>query len=224
MRVLGLIPARGGSKSIPRKNLVDLGGLPLIQWTIQSALDSNLTRVVVSTDDDEISEVSESLGAEGPFKRPAELSSDLTLSIDVVLHALDVLAEEFDAVMMLQPTSPFRTSTDIENAIKIIGDASSVISVVPVEGTHPARMKFVEDGVLIDPPFAETIENMPRQDLRPMYIRNGAIYLTRVSDLRHRTFKGALSRALIMPKERSINIDTSFDLALARVALSIGTL
>ena len=224
MRVLGLIPARGGSKSIPRKNLVDLGGLPLIQWTIQSALDSNLTRVVVSTDDDEISEVSESLGAEVPFKRPAELSSDLTLSIDVVLHALDVLAEEFDAVMMLQPTSPFRTSTDIENAIKIIGAASSVISVVPVEGTHPARMKFVEDGVLIDPPFAETIENMPRQDLRPMYIRNGAIYLTRVSDLRHRTFKGALSRALIMPKERSINIDTSFDLALARVALSIGTL
>ncbi len=224
MRILGLIPARGGSKSIPRKNLVDLGGLPLIQWTIQAALDSNLTRVVVSTDDDEIAEISQSLGAEVPFKRPAELSSDLTLSIDVVLHALDVIEEEFDAVMMLQPTSPFRTSTDIENAIKIIDDASSVISVVPVEGTHPARMKFVEDGVLIDPPFAETIENMPRQELRPMYIRNGAIYLTRISDLRHRTFKGALSRALIMPKKRSINIDTGFDLALARVALSIGML
>jgi CMP-N,N'-diacetyllegionaminic acid synthase len=224
MRVLGLIPARGGSKSIPRKNLVDLGGVPLIQWTIQAALGSNLERVVVSTDDDEIAEISQSLGAEVPFKRPAELSSDQTLSIDVVLHALDVLEEDFDAVMMLQPTSPFRTSIDIESAIKIIEDASSVISVVPVEGTHPARMKFVEDGVLIDPPFAETIENMPRQELRPMYIRNGAIYLTRVSDLRHRTFKGALSRALIMPKERSINIDTGFDLALARVALSNGML
>ena len=224
MRVLGLIPARGGSKTIPRKNLVDLGGVPLIQWTIQAALGSNLERVVVSTDDDEIAEISKSLGAEVPFKRPAELSSDQTLSIDVVLHALDVLEEDFDAVMMLQPTSPFRTSIDIEGAIKIIDGASSVISVVPVEGTHPARMKFVEDGVLIDPPFAETIENMPRQELRPMYIRNGAIYLTRISDLRHRTFKGALSRALIMPKERSINIDTGFDLALARVALSNGML
>ena len=224
MRVLGLIPARGGSKSIPRKNLVDLGGVPLIQWTIQAALGSNLERVVVSTDDDEIAEISKSLGAEVPFKRPAELSSDQTLSIDVVLHALDVLEEDFDAVMMLQPTSPFRTSIDIEGAIKIIDGASSVISVVPVEGTHPARMKFVEDGVLIDPPFAESIENMPRQELRPMYIRNGAIYLTRISDLRHRTFKGALSRALIMPKERSINIDTGFDLALARVALSNGML
>ena len=224
MRVLGLIPARGGSKSIPRKNLVDLGGVPLIQWTIQAALGSNLERVVVSTDDDEIAEISKSLGAEVPFKRPAELSSDQTLSIDVVLHALDVLEKDFDAVMMLQPTSPFRTSIDIEGAIKIIDGASSVISVVPVEGTHPARMKFVEDGVLIDPPFAETIENMPRQELRPMYIRNGAIYLTRISDLRHRTFKGALSRALIMPKERSINIDTGFDLALARVALSNGML
>jgi CMP-N-acetylneuraminic acid synthetase len=126
--------------------------------------------------------------------------------------------------MMLQPTSPFRTSLDIENAIKIIDGASSVISVVPVEGTHPARMKFIEDGVLIDPPFSETIENMPRQELRPMFIRNGAIYLTRISDLRNRTFKGTLSRALIMPKERSINIDNSFDLALARVALTNGML
>lgn len=126
-------PSSWRFKIYSSQNLVDLGGLPLIQWTIQAALGSNLTRVVVSTDDDEISDFSRSLGAEVPFKRPAELSSDITLSIDVVLHALDVIEEEFDAVMMLQPTSPFRTSTDIENAMKIIDGASSVISVVPVE-------------------------------------------------------------------------------------------
>lgn len=222
MRVLGLIPARGGSKSIPRKNLVDLGGRPLIAWTIQAALGSNLTRVVVSTDDGEIADISKALGAEVPFRRPVELSSDSSLSIDVVLHALSELDEEFDAVMMLQPTSPFRTLIDIESAIEIIGDASSVISVVPVGGTHPARMKFIEDGILIDPPFAEAFENMPRQELRPMFIRNGAIYLTRIADLRKRTFKGAISQALVMPQDRSINIDTDFDLRLAKVALSYG--
>lgn len=220
MRVLGLIPARGGSKSIPRKNLVDLGGRPLIAWTIQAALGSNLTRVVVSTDDGEIADISKALGAEVPFRRPVELSSDSSLSIDVVLHALSELDEEFDAVMMLQPTSPFRTLIDIESAIEIIGDASSVISVVPVGGTHPARMKFIEDGILIDPPFAEAFENMPRQELRPMFIRNGAIYLTRIADLKKRTFKGAISRALVMPQERSINIDSYFDLRLAKEALS----
>ena len=224
MKVLGLIPARGGSKSIPGKNLVDLGGLPLIQWTIQAALGSSLSRVVVSTDAQEIATVSQSLGAEVPFMRPTELSSDSALSIDVVLHALDVLAEEFDAVMMLQPTSPFRTTSDIDAAIKIIDGASSVISVVPVEGTHPARMKFIENGILIDPPFAETTENMPRQELRPMFIRNGAIYLTRTPEIRNRTFKGSLSRALIMPKERSINIDSYFELSIARTTLTNGLL
>ena len=224
MRVLGLIPARGGSKSIPRKNLVDLGGLPLIQWTIQAALGSSLTRVVVSTDSEEIATVSQSLGAEVPFIRPIELSSDSTLSIDVALHALDVLDEEFDAVMLLQPTSPFRTASDIDSAINIIDGASSVISVVPVDGTHPARMKFIENGLLIDPPFAETTENMPRQELRPMFIRNGAIYLTRTPELRNRTFKGSLSRALVMSKERSINIDSFFELAIARATLTNGLL
>lgn len=224
MKVLGLIPARGGSKSIPRKNLVDLGGLPLIQWTVQAALGSSLTRVVVSTDSEEIATVSQSLGAEVPFTRPIELASDSTLSIDVVLHALDALGEEFDAVMLLQPTSPFRTASDIDAAINTIDGASSVISVVPVDGTHPARMKFIESGLLIDPPFAETTENMPRQELRPMFIRNGAIYLTRTPEIRNRTFKGSLSRALVMSKERSINIDSFFELAIARATLTNGLL
>lgn len=222
LKVLGLIPARAGSKSILNKNLVNLGEKPLISWTISAALASKLDRVVVSTNDRQIAEVSQKYGAEVPFERPTNLSEDSSLSIDVVLHALEVLEHEFDAVMLLQPTSPFRTSEDINLALDLFPDVSSVISVVPVDGNHPARMKFIQDGFLIDPPFSEEVENMPRQKLTPMFIRNGAIYLTRVSVLKSRTFKGSRCRALVMSKERSLNIDTSFDLLIARAMLDGG--
>ena len=222
MKVLGLIPARGGSKSIANKNLVDLGGCPLIKWTIDAASKSSLSRVVVSTENQEIAETCRSLGAEVPFVRPDSLASDDAQSIDVVLHALEALVEQFDAVMLLQPTSPFRTHDDINLALTMNHDGASVISVVPVDGTHPARMKFIEDGFLVDPPFVEEVENMPRQNLRPMYIRNGAIYLATVNDLKSRTFKGSKSRALVMQKERSLNIDSQFDLIVARAMVSGG--
>ena len=222
MKVLGLIPARGGSKSIPNKNLIDLGGRPLIKWTIDAAKKSSLSRVIVSTENDEIAGVSKSFGVEVPFTRPISLAQDKSQTIDVVLHALSVIDEQFDAVMLLQPTSPFRTSDDIESALALFDKTSSVISVAAVDGTHPARMKYLENGLLIDPLFVEEVENMPRQNLRPMYIRNGAVYLTSVSDLNKRTFKGESSWALVMPKERSINIDSQFDLLLARMMLDRG--
>ncbi len=143
MKVLGLIPARGGSKSIANKNLVDLGGCPLIKWTIDAASKSSLSRVVVSTENQEIAETCRSLGAEVPFVRPDSLASDDAQSIDVVLHALEALVEQFDAVMLLQPTSPFRTHDDINLALTMNHDGASVISVVPVDGTHPAvKMGF----------------------------------------------------------------------------------
>ncbi len=220
MKVLGLIPARGGSQAIKRKNMVDLGGIPLIEWTIRTALGTSLSRIIVSTDDQEIAEFSQNVGCEVPFIRPNELATGSALAIDVVNHALDFVGEEFDAVMMLQPTTPFRNKEDIENAIKIIGDSSSVISVVSVEGAHPARMKYIEEGILIDPLFAEKVENMPRQELREVFIRNGAIYLTKVPFLRKMTFKGTESLALVMPPERSINIDSEFDLKVARAIFS----
>ena len=225
MNVLGLIPARAGSKSIPKKNLVDLGGRPLIAWTIESAVNSSLSKVIVSTDSIEIAAACKSLGAEVPFMRPEKISKDDSLSIDVVIHALDTLEEDFDSVMLLQPTSPFRSVSDINNAIQLLAEADSVISVEAVEGMHPARMKFVNtDGYLVDPLFAEEVENMPRQQLSPLYIRNGAIYLTKIDSTRQRTFKGAKSRALIMPSSRSINIDSEFDLQIARALLAGGLL
>ena len=222
MRILGLIPARGGSKSIRNKNLIDLGGRPLIAWTINSAKESELLDVIVSTDSPEIAKVAKDFGAQVPFLRPDRLSGDEILSIDVVLHALENIKEKYQAVLLLQPTSPFRSSTDINDAIEMFNETTNVISVVDVGGNHPARMKFIKDDLLIDPPFGEEVENMPRQKLQPVYIRNGAIYLTNLVDLKNRTFKGSRCRALIMPKVRSLNIDSEFDLTIARAMLSQG--
>lgn len=226
MTILGIVTARGGSKGIPRKNLVDLGGRPLLAWTAESALASRLDRVVLSTEDDEIAAVGRSLGLEVPVPRPAELAGDGALSIDVVLHMLAAVDDsDVHAVMLLQPTAPLRTTADIDGVIDLFEreQPDSVISVVPVDGHHPARMKFIEDGELIDPPYVEAYENQPRQELRPVYIKNGAVYLTRREVIEARSFKGARALAWVMPHERSVNIDGLFDLGIAR-AIVDGTL
>jgi CMP-N,N'-diacetyllegionaminic acid synthase len=218
MKVLGIIPARGGSKGLPRKNIKKLAEKPLIAYSIESAIHSNLTDVIVSTDDTEIKQVSESLGALVPFLRSEVLSNDTAKSIEVAMHALKFMEEYnnfiYDAIMLLQPTAPFRTSEDINRCLEIIAqydDADSVISVVDVEAHHPARMKFVENGILIDPPFCEKHENQNRQELTPMFIRNGSIYLTRRNTILNGSFKGKKSMAYIMPAVRSANIDTLND-------------
>lgn len=217
MDILGLVPARGGSKGIPCKNIIDLGGKPLLAWTSDVALSSSLKRVILSTDDREIADIGRQLGLEVPFLRPAALATDDARSIDVVLHALDALGVQPDAVMLLQPTTPFRTVADIEGSIGLLAsDVDSVISVAAVGGHHPGRMKLVKDGWLVDPPFAERVEGQPRQTLAPLYIKNGAIYLTRSAVLRAGFFQGTRSRAWEMPSERSVNVDGHIDLVLAR--------
>lgn len=220
MIVWGIVPARGGSRGIPRKNIIDLGGKPLLAWTAETALASSLQRVILSTEDPEIAEVGRASGLEVPFLRPPELATHDAKSIDLVLHALDTLDGEPDAVMLLQPTTPFRDIRDIEGSIALLEshpDTDSVISVAPVGGHHPARMQFIEDGVLVNPPFAEAVEGTPRQFLEPLYIRNGAIYLTRTAVIRSAgSFRGATSRAWVMPPERSVNLDDEIDLIVAR--------
>jgi len=218
MKILGIIPARGGSKGVLGKNIKLLGGEPLITHTIKAALKSNLTKVIVSTDDDDIEKVAMEAGAEVPFKRPADLASDTAKSIDVAKQALLEMEKidgiVYDAIMLLQPTAPFRSVYDINKSIELLEsdkDADSVISVVDVEGHHPARMKYIENGVLIDPPFKEAYENQNRQELTPMFIRNGAIYLTKRESILADSYKGRKSLALIMPLENSINIDTIRD-------------
>ncbi len=217
MKVLGIIPARGGSKGVRRKNIKILNGKPLIEYTINSAINSELSRIIVSTDDIEISNFANSLNIETPFKRPANLSSDQASSLDVAIHGLLETEKidniKYDAVMLLQPTTPFRTKDDINSAIEIIrnNNVDSVISVVNVGGNHPARMKYIKNNRLIDPPFCEIVENQNRQELEPMYIRNGAIYLTKRSVLLNKSFKGQDSYAYVMSENTSVNIDTQKD-------------
>lgn len=226
MNILGIIPARGGSKGVIGKNQKMLSDKPLIQYTIETALQSNLSDVIVSTDDENIAAISRALGIKVPFIRPTEFASDNAESIDVAIHALNfmenLIKKSIDAIMLLQPTTPFRSIDDINNAIKLLSqhkDADSVISVVDVEGHHPARMKFINDGVLIDPVFCEKVENQNRQELDKMYIRNGAIYLTKSDVILNRSYKGNKCMALLMPNSRSINIDTETDFKLAEWTL-----
>ncbi len=226
MSVVALIPARGGSKGIPRKNLAPLAGKPLITWTIEAALASkNLTRVIVSTDDTEIAEVARQHGADAPFLRPPELAADDSGALGVALHALDWLAKnaggEPEYLLLLQPTSPLRMTADIDAAIELARarDADAVLSVCEAV-PHPYLARSVhENGAISD--FIPVPEaSGPRQGFPPAYFLNGAIYLNRCVSLRAtRSFQPSGALALRMPLERSLDIDTPLDLLIADAVL-----
>lgn len=221
---LALVVARGGSTSIPRKNLAPLAGRPLIAWTIEAALRCPaIDRVVVSTDDGEIAAVAREHGAETPFIRPPELARDDTPTMPVVLHALQQLSAEGyvpGSVMLLQPTSPLRTSADINAAIALAQErsADSVVS-VSLAASHPHLAKRITtDGRLED--FMAHPPVVRRQDLEPVYALNGAIYLIRREPLvESQTFYGPKTYAYVMPSERSIDVDTEWDLRLCDLIL-----
>ena len=227
MRVLGLIPARGGSKGVPRKNICMVAGKPLLQYTAEAALGAQrLDRVVLSTDDKEIADVGRRCGVDVPFVRPAALAQDTTLMLPVVQHAirmLDAAGDHFDAVCLLQPTNPLRRACDIDDAVAMLErtHADSVISFVEVSDSHPARMTYLTtDGRVIAPPFAETVEGQRRQDLPRVYLREGSIYLTRTPVIMERnSLRGDHCQAIVVSKERACNIDSTFDLFIAEQLL-----
>ncbi len=228
--VIGIIPARGGSKGVPRKNIAPLGGRPLIEYTIKASQESRLlTSCIVSTDDVEIAEVCRQSGANVPFLRPAELASDTAKAQDVALHALEHVTSDapFDYVLLLQPTAPFRTGEDIDAAIRLAveHDADSVVSFTPEETHHPYYMYFVEEGGGADlPTVRQAYEyelGTPRQQFPPAVYRNGAIYLTRASFLRERcSFISDDVIPYMMPASRSVNIDAQEDVLYAEFLLS----
>lgn len=224
-RSIGMIPARGGSRGLPRKNIAPLGGKPLIAHTIEAArAASSIDRIIVSTDDPEIAAVARKFGAEVPFLRPPELAGDATPSLCVMQHALTHLrlAEgcEPEIVVLLQPTSPLRGPSDIDKAVSMLEEtgADSIVSVCASEH-HPAWMKRVEAGRVY--PFLEDgPEYTRRQDLPPVYRLNGAIYVTRPRIvIEENRILGPDTRAFVMNAESSVDIDSALDLQLASVIL-----
>lgn len=227
MKVLGLITARGGSKGLPGKHLRLLGGKPLIVWTIEAALRApELGRVMVSTDDPQIAAVCREHGADVPFLRPAELASDTSPHILTSEHALRWVEQEEGALpdycLLLQPTSPLRTTADIRESIALAGERRpvAVVGVTPA-AHHPAHLFNLDSGSVLTPCLPADTSYKRRQDLPPVLAVNGAIYLNRTTDLlRDRTYTPPGALAHVMPRERSVDVDTEWDLAIAEMWLA----
>lgn len=228
MKVLAVVPARGGSKGVPGKNVRPLVGRPLLAYTSDCIRASRrITRALLSSDDAEILAVGRQLGLEAPFVRPASLAGDHVPSADVALHALGHVEQEegevYDAVVLLEPTAPLRTAEDIDAALDALlaSDADSVVSVCRVEAPHPGKMQVIEGGVL--KPFMPDIwrDGIPRQKLFPVYFLNGAVYAVRREILqRTGSLWGARTLAYVMPPERSVNIDAALDFRIAEALLT----
>ncbi len=222
-KILGLIPARGGSKGVKDKNIIDLCGRPLISYTIEAANKSRyIDNVVVSTDSEKIAKVAKAAGAEVPFLRPAELASDTSKTIDSVLHAINTLGgmgQKFDVVVLLQPTQPLRTAEDIDAAIEYYFSSGErdLVSVSEVDD-HPILMRrFGEDGQMYH--LLEGSSTCRRQDMDCYYRVNGCIYINQILRLNDKTSFNDNELGFIMPREKAVDIDEMKDLYIAEYYL-----
>ena len=219
-RILAIIPARGGSKGIPKKNIIDLLGNPLLYYSIKSAKESKyIDKVIISTDDDEIAEIGKKLGADVPFLRPEEISGDKAKSIDAFIHAikeLEKLEEKYDYILLLQNTSPLRQSWHIDEAIeKLIESGERSLVAVSEVTEHPCIMRTLNEK-------NETFNllnmsgDMRRQDFSPIYLVNGAIYIQKNDEyLNLDTNLNGGKLAYVMAREYSVDIDEYLDLDIA---------
>jgi CMP-N-acetylneuraminic acid synthetase len=227
MRILALITARGGSKRIPGKNLRSLGGRPLIVWSIDAAKGiPEICDILVSTDDDAIAEVARNAGALIPWLRPADLASDTAKSVDVALHALDWYEKEFGAVdglLLLQPTSPFRSHETIVRGIALFRqhDRQPVVAISPAD-SHPMWC-FRVDGMAMRPFIEGSGLHVRSQDLPPAYVVNGAFYLFTPKHLRRyrSLYSDDMIPLIIERPEESLDIDTEWDWKMAEAVLRL---
>jgi len=237
LNILAIIPARGGSKSVPRKNIKELAGKPLIAWTIDEAKKSKyLTRTIVSTDDEEIAKVARKYGAEVPFLRPEEISGDRAKDIEFLLHAVKFLKEKEnyipDIVVLLRVTAPLKTVKNIDEGIELLiktpeADATRPIVEAP---KHPYKMwKISEDKKWIEPFLPKSFTGMdepyngPRQALPQVYCHTGAMDIMRLKTITElKSTSGKKLAYFFMKPEESINIDTSMDFKMAEVLMEEG--
>jgi len=220
--VLALIPARGGSKGVPRKNIREIAGKPLLAWTTIEAQKSRyIDRLVLSSEDDEIIAVGKEWGCEVPFRRPAELARDESPADLAVQHALENLPR-YDYVMLLQVTSPLRTAMDIDGSLEKCASrqAKGCVTVTEVEKS-PYWMYTVDELDRIYPLMSSEYRTKRRQDLPTIYVLNGAVFLSQTEHyLRARTFQTPETIAYKMPAERSLDIDTELDFKIIESILT----
>ncbi len=212
MKLLGLIPARGGSKAIPYKNSRLLSGKPLLNWSIESALASpSLDHVVVSTDDECLAQLALEAGANVPFLRPSEFATDTSPGIDSAIHALEKLPD-FTHILYLQPTSPLRSTADIEGIISFskYHSCESIVSLCET-ANHPAWMFDITEKFYLRPLLQSSFPLL-RQNIPPTYVLNGALYFaSRDFLMREKTFITSSTLGYVMPSDRSVDIDTMED-------------
>jgi len=222
-RIAALITARGGSKGIPKKNIIKLCGKPLIHWTVESAVKSKyVDKIFLSTDNDEIINSVKKFTVEVPFKRPKNLSSDKATSTDVILHFIDWMKKsgnDFDTLLLLQPTSPFRKPEHIDSSIKKFLGSREALSLISV--TENIKSPYLSRKISADG-FVENLFNVKsekrRQDIPVTYYINGAIYLISIKNFeKYRTFQTPKTLSYIMPYYSSIDIDELMDLKIAEL-------
>ena len=220
MKFLAIIPARGGSKRLPNKNILNLSGKPMIAYSIEAGLNSKyINTVVVTSDSDEILQISKDYGA-NTIKRPDYLSTDESSSFDAIQHTIKAF-EQYQYVILLQPTSPLRTSKDIDNAIELLEEknADAIISVCEVD--HPVQWATtLNDNLNLDS-FIKNIDTKRSQDQEKHYRLNGSIYISKTNELlKEKTFfLKENSYAYIMDKQNSIDIDDKVDFIIAKAIL-----
>lgn len=217
-KILAVIPARGGSKGVPRKNIKMAAGKPLISWMIQAAKGSfYIDRLIVSSEDREIIDIAWEYGCDIPFVRPSELAGDDSSSVDVILHAIEQISG-YDYVMLLQPTSPLTTTSDIDGCIEVCVNSNAPSTVSIAESVKSPHWMFgLDEHNRLSAVMGAEYLNCRRQDLPPSYIPTGAVYIVDTRwFLENKSFYSASTLGYIVPQERSLDIDSEMDFEFFR--------
>ncbi len=225
-KVLCIIPARGGSKGIPRKNIIEIDGKPLVAYSIECAKESRyIDSVVVSTDDEEIAAVSKAWGAEVPFLRPKELAHDTSKTIEAVLFTVDELQKRtciFDILVLLQPTQPLRTAVQVDEAIRLFMEKQEDVVSLSAVSEHPVLMRKLDETTQNVKPLLSQNSTVRRQDMETFFIVNGAIYVNGIHNLSKDTSFNDNPIGYVMNESVTVDIDDELDLMWARFLMNKG--